>query len=230
MENHYKLPSFYFCGKFTADAPLFQDFPRKIFQKGDTLSTYGAINNTAYYIQQGVLQFSLSHENGGEKTVGLFGPGSIYPIGVERHHHKMDFEMILTAFTNLEVTPVSYQQLRALAGEHRDFALRLLEDDCDFISYLFYTSTSLAFAPCLNRICDVLYLSLPAGHPSQAFTVKMTQELLATLVGASSAQVERALRQMREEKIIRTLRGEIRVLDEKKLLEHCSDSVRSSFS
>lgn len=230
MKPEYKVPSFYFCGRFLPFAALFGEFPRKKFQKGDTLTTYGAINNTAYYIHKGVMRFSLSHENGGEKTIGLFGPGSVYPIGVERHRHKMDFEMILTAFTELEVSVLSYQQLRALAEQHRDLALKLLEDDCDFISYLFYTSTSLAFAPCLTRICDVLYLSLPESHAAQAFTVKLTQELLATLVGASSAQVERALRQLRQEGCIQTLRGEIRVLEEGKLLAHCSDSVGSSFS
>lgn len=228
MEKSYKIPSFYFYGKFKEYAPLFAEFTQKRYAKGEILTIHGAINNTAYYIQQGVMRFSLSHENGNEKTVALFGPGSIYPIGVERHNHKMDFEMILTAFSDLEVRAFSYQQLRQLAEKNNQLVMKLLEDDCDFISYLFYSSTSLAFASCLTRICDVLYLSIPSSPAGEGINVKLTQEFLSTLVGASSAQVERSLRELRKKNIIHTLRGEIQILDKEKLLEHCSDNVRSS--
>ena len=171
--------------------------------------------------------FSLSHEKGVEKTISLFGPGSIFPIGVELHRHKMDFEMIMRAFTDLEVYAVSYQTLRKMASSNPDLAMALLEEDCDFISYLFYNSTSQAFSSCRTRICDTLYVSL-THNPSNKATVEYSQSLLTMIVGASAAQVERVLKQLRDDGVISTSRQKITITDKDALIGYCSDNVQNS--
>ena len=43
-------------------------------RKGSYLTQYGVINNTAYYIKNGIVHLSLGHEQG-KKSLNMFGPG-----------------------------------------------------------------------------------------------------------------------------------------------------------
>ena len=60
-------------------------------------------NNTAYYIKNGIVHLSLGHEQG-KKSLNMFGPGTIFPVGVEIHEFRVEYEMIIQA-------PVSYTHL-----------------------------------------------------------------------------------------------------------------------
>lgn len=224
-----KIPDFYTAGEFGEFESLFKanSFPLRQVKRGQVLTTLGAINNTSYFIKKGIIRFSLLNENGKEKTVSLWGPGEIFPIGVKVHHHKMDYEMVLTAFSKLEIYQFSYLQLRELASQNAPLAMRLLESDCDFISYLFYMSTSLAFSPVLTRICDVLYLYIPEKNRNlkEAELKNLSQEQLAAFVGASKPEVERALRYLRKEELIQTGRNHIFIPDVQNLLAHCSANI-----
>lgn len=224
-----KTPNFYIAHEFDDFKELFkkQNFEHRKIEKGTVLTNKNAINNTAYYIISGVMRFSLIREDGKEQTISLFGPGETFPIGVVKHNHKMDYEMVLTAFSDLEVYQCDYLQLRKLAGDNPELALKLLESDCDFVSYLLYLSTSLAFNSCIMRVCDVLYLSIPTEmrNKQKDASVTINQELLTTFVGASRPEVERALRSLRQEKIIETGRNRIFIPNIKKLRNMCSSNL-----
>jgi cAMP-binding proteins - catabolite gene activator and regulatory subunit of cAMP-dependent protein kinases len=222
------IPSFYFSNKFTIYESIIQthDVHSAAYPKDALLTNYGQINNTAYYIKSGILMLSLAHEKGLEKTVALFGPGSIFPIGLTNHTYKMDFEIILRAFSNLDVYKFSYLTLRKMAEEHHDLAIALLEDDCDFVSYLFHDSVSQAFSPCITRLCEVLYLYLASTDPID-LTIHISQSFLSNIVGASTAQIERALKELRERSILTTGRQKIIILNKNALLSYCSDTIRN---
>lgn len=222
------IPSFYFSNKFLQYENFIQEYSaQKIkFSKNDILTTPGEINNTAYYINSGIMLFSLSHANGGQKSLALLGPGSIFPIGLTDHKYKMDFEIILTAFSNLDVYKFSYITLREMAEDNRNLSLDLLEYNCDFISYLFHNSVSQAFDSCLTRLCDVLYLYLVSTDVENN-TVNLSQSSLANFTGASIAQLERALKELRTLNIIDTSRNKIIILDSDRLLDRCSENVRN---
>lgn len=224
-----KAPNFYIAHEFDDFKKLVekQNLEHRRIEKGTILTNKNSINNTAYYIVSGVMRFSLIREDGKEQTISLFGPGEIFSIGVVKHNHKMDYEMVLTAFSDLEVYQCDYLQLRKLAGDNPDLVLRLLQSDCDFVSYLLYLSTSLAFNSCIMRVCDVLYLSIPTEirNKEESASVEINQELLRTFVGASRPEVERALRSLRQEKIIETGRNHIFISSIKKLRDMCSSNL-----
>lgn len=223
-----RIPSFYFGDRFSeferAFAAAEGAHPCR-FAKGDLLTCPSDINNTAFYVREGIMQFSLQRPDGHEQAVALFGPGQVFPIGVTHHDHRMDFDMVMLAYTDLRAYAMSYEGLRSLAARIPDLAMALLEQDCDMISYLFYASGSLAYSSCLTRICDVLWLT-DAYERQLDHRVTMTQAFLSSLVGGSSAQVERALRQLREAGVVETGRGSVRILDPAALAALCSDSVR----
>ena len=56
--------------------------------------------------------------------------------------------------------------------------------------------------------------------------LELSQSFLSNIVGASRAQIERALKELRDEKILETSRNKITILNLENLLDYCSDNVR----
>lgn len=202
------------------------DVYKKSFKKGEYLTNYGVINNTAYYIKSGIIHLALGHEQG-KKSLSLFGPGTIFPMGVETHEYKMEYEMMIQAFSDVEAYSMSYPTLRKMAEENGKLAGQLLKENCDFIGYMFFDSINQTFEPCLSRICDILYLYITKVEPEEA-KVPFTQTELASIAGASQAQLERSLKILKKEGIIETARGLIKILDLDKLLAHCTLGVHEN--
>ena len=100
------IPSIYLANYLNDFEPLFPRYGVTLrkFSKGDILTQQGVIHNTAYFIKSGILQLSLGHDQG-ENALNLFGPGTVFPVGVEFHTSYMEYEMILQAFPTGRPTP-----------------------------------------------------------------------------------------------------------------------------
>lgn len=110
----------------------------------------------------------------------MFGLGTIFPVGVEMHKFRVEYEMIIQALTDCEVFKISYPTLKKIAVENGAFAGELLKENCDFIGYMFFDSINQTFEPCLARICDILYLYCTKVHPSSN-KIPLSQAELAFL-------------------------------------------------
>lgn len=196
QEAPHIIPSIYLAGYLDAFEGLVGSYPvrRRSFRKGDFLTQHGVINNTAFFIRSGIVQLSLGHDRG-SKALNLFGPGTVFPVGVETHEFIIEYEMIIQAFSDVEAYSMSYPLLKRIAVEHGDFAGELLRENCDFIGYLFFDTLNQTFEPCLARICDILYLT--KVHPTEP-VVPMSQVELARTAGVSQAQMERSLSLLRD--------------------------------
>ncbi|MCS4474567.1 hypothetical protein JQ031_18530 [Clostridium botulinum] len=117
----------------------------------------------------------------------------------------MDYEMIIRAFSDLEVYSMSYQTLKKVAEENGRFTRELLRENCDFVGYMFLDSVNQTFEPCLSRICDILYLYLINVQPNED-KIPLTQSKLTNLASASRSQMERSLKILRKEQAIETVR------------------------
>ncbi len=184
------IPSIYLANYLNDFEELLKkyDVQEKKIEKGNYLTQYGVINNTAYYVKKGIIHLSLGHEQR-RKSLNMFGPGTIFPVGVEIHEFRVEYEMIIQALTDVEVYKFSYPILKKMVQGNGDFAGELLRENCDFIGYMFFDSINQTFEPCLARICDILYLYLTKVHPA-SFRIPMSQTELASLAGASQAQME----------------------------------------
>lgn len=222
------IPSIYLANYLNdfEDIILKYEIKRKVLKKGEYLTQYGVINNTAYYIKKGLIHLSLGHEQG-KKSLNFFGIGTIFPVGVEVHEFRVEYEMILQALADTEVYQIPYPVLKKIAQEHGNFAGELLRENCDFIGYMFFDTINQTFEPCLARICDILYLYLTKVHPSQ-MQIPLTQGELASIAGASQAQMERSIKILRKKGILDTSRKCITILEPKKLLAHCTLGMQSN--
>lgn len=222
------IPSIYLANYLNDFEETIQkyDVQYKRMKKGEYLTKYGVINNTAYYIKKGIIHLSLGHDQG-KKSLNMFGSGTIFPIGVEIHEFRAEYELILQALTDIEVYKMTYPTLKKIAIENGNFAGELLRENCDFIGYMFFDSINQTFEPCLARICDILYLYLTKVYP-ESFKVPISQTELASIAGASVSQLERSVKILKKEGILDTSRKQIIILDKDKLLAHCTLGMRSN--
>ena len=158
----------------------------------------------------------------------FYGPRTIFPLGVVPHENPIDYEIVLEAFTDIEIISFPYPVLRELCVENGELAAQLLEENCDSVGYLYYQQMNHAYSPTMVRACDVLYIYLVSFHPPNG-VISLSQKELADLIGCSTAQLERILSALRGEGVINTGRGKLTVPELSKLAEKCSDSLREAF-
>ena len=136
------------------------------------------------------------------------------------------YEMELRAFTDMEVTSFSYETLRRMCVDDGELAAEILEQNCDFISYLFYQDMNRAYTSTPEHVCDILYLYLLNVEPKDGI-IPFSQSELASLVGISRPQIERILKSLREKQVLSTMRGGVQITDISKLYDACSADIRS---
>ena len=181
---------------------------KRTVDKGTYLTQYGVINNTAHFIKKGIIHLSLGHDKG-KKSLNMFGAGTVFPIGVEIHEFRVEYEMIIQALTDVECYEIPYPTLKKMAMEHGDFAGELLRENCDFIGYMFFDSINQTFEPMSEKI-------------------PLSQTELASIAGASHSQMERAIQILKKEEILQTSRRQIEIINSEKLLEYCTLGMRTS--
>ena len=113
------IPSIYLANYLNdfEDVILNYEVQKTQIRKGSYLTQYGVINNTAYYIKNGIVHLSLGHEQG-KKSLNMFGPGTIFPVGVEIHEFRVEYEMIIQALTDCEVYKMSYPTVAVRTCQH----------------------------------------------------------------------------------------------------------------
>jgi len=198
---------------------------RRKIRRGELLTVPGTINNTTHFIHQGMMHLSLTHSSGNVKSLVFYGPNTIFPLGVVPHETPIGYEMELRAFTDMEVTSFSYQTLRQMCVDDGELAAEILEQNCDFISYLFYQDMNRAYTSTPEHVCDILYLFLLNVQPKDNI-IPLSQSELASLVGISRSQIERILKALREKQVIITLRGSIQIISIERLHQACSADIR----
>lgn len=196
---------------------------KRVIKKGELLTEYGVINNTAHFVEKGIMQLDLLNNDGEVKSVALFGKGSIFPLGVEPHENYQDYEMVLTAFTDMVVYSFPYTLLREMCRNDGELSAEILGENCEFVGLLFYSIMNDNFNSILRKIADMLFLQY--YFISKSNSLLITQKELTKWCGGSRAQVERCIKQLKEEKIIAVEYGKIKILDKEKLLECCSDYI-----
>ena len=231
MENKapFRRPSMFFSNYLKLDEfqPLAEQFGIrcKNYPKGSILTTPGQINNTTYYIRSGILHLAVTHSSGKCKGIALLGQDTVFPMGVVPHENPIDYELVLTAVTDIQAYAFSYPVLRKMCVASGEFAAQLLEQNCDFVGNIFYQEMNQAYSTTYTRVCDVLHLYAEVvSRSSQEFT--LTQAELAELAGTSVPQLERALKSLRDAGIIETARKRFIIKDPKLLLAQCSDDLQ----
>jgi len=193
----------------------------KCYKKNDFLSTQSETLNQGYYIKKGILKLSIGSECGKEKILALFGPGSIFPLGLNEHHYELEYAITEQALVDIEVYEIQFTELRKMCLENHELALRMLEHYCDFTSFLFYEISSLSSDSSFVKTCNILYALSEKGVFQNNF-IELKQDEIADFGGISKVQVARAYKTLKNSGIIETKRNGLIINDRKELLKLCS--------
>lgn len=219
------MPKYFFSKDFCEFEDIFIKYGIKCeFEKDEIISAQGDTLKNSFYIKKGIMQVSVGHEIGKEKTISFMGKGSLFPIGISEHRYKMEYSIVEKAFTYVEAYKLEYEKLRKIVIDNSSLAVSIIEHNCDFTSFLFYEISSLSYDNIRCKVSNILY-TLICNGPFENNIIELKQEDIASIIGASRIQVARVLQFLRINNVISTRRNFIEILDIDKLSGMCSTDI-----
>lgn len=218
------MPKYFFSQTFTNFENVFLKYSTGVcnFAAKQIISAQSDTLTNGFYIKKGIMQVSLGHEIGKEKTIVFMGEGSVFPIGVNEHRYKVEYSIIEKAFTDLLAYRLPYPNLRQLALDHPEIGMVMLEHYCDLTSFLFYEIGNQSYTNTHNKICNCLYMFMKYG-PYKDKVLPLNQDELANMAGISRIQAARTLQNLRKNGIVSTQRNKIKILNDEALERLCRD-------
>jgi CRP/FNR family cyclic AMP-dependent transcriptional regulator len=189
--------------------------PRR-FAAGEALYRYGDIANGIFGLVDGGLDISIPRADGLDVTVHRADPGFwIGDLALFVGQTRL-VSVVAAVDTNvvhlpqaglrrlLEAAPEYYPDFYALTYENVSVLLRLL--------------ANLAISPSETRVAVRL---LMYDDSQQKTGLKISQNKLAELIGLSVPTLQRVLKRLQEDKLIKVGYGRIDILDRQRLLSLC---------
>ncbi|MGC2646787.1 MAG: Crp/Fnr family transcriptional regulator [Candidatus Sulfotelmatobacter sp.] len=168
------------------------------FEKKSPILAQGEPTDGLYFIQNGKVQLSVVSENGKEATLGILGSGDFFGEGgLAGQDHQMSSAVAMTDCVLLHVEKSA--MLRALAAEPKLSALflkyllkRNIRYQDDLVDQLFNSSE--------KRLARVLLLMAEFGKEgvSEMTVPRLSQEILAEMVGTTRSRVSFFMNQFRK--------------------------------
>ena len=197
------------------------------FEPGAILWGPGEYVERVHYIERGIIKTSLLGDDGTGKTVFFHGPGTVFP-GCHESRFTIELSLITEAVTAVDALEFPVERIRELAGSDAAFGRTMLESYARYINLLIFESAHQSRNRALVKLSNLLYLlARDAATPGRPLgSIALSQEELAGILALNRVSVARLLARLREEGAIRTGRGAIDIIDEARLLAHCSPEVR----
>lgn len=187
-------------------------------RRGEWVFVHGDPADSIYLLQKGRMKITALSEDGHEVVHEIIGPGEIFGdtstiLGIPRttsaqtlessllcEIHRKDFESLLAAYPQL-----SMQLLKSLGLRLKRAEEQLLNVICHDVS---------------TRVREAL-LNLMASEsgiqPDRSVRIKITQQDLANLIGASRQQTWQALKELEDSSVVRRMYRSILVTAPHKL-------------
>jgi len=187
-------------------------------RRGEWVFVHGDPADSIYLLQKGRMKITALSEDGHEVVHDILGPGEIFGetstiLGIPRttsaqtletsllcEIHRKDFESLLRAYPEL-----SLQLLKSLGMRLKKAEAQLLNVICNDLS----TRVREALIELIATESDTL--------PERPVKIKITQQDLANLVGASRQKTWEALKGLEASSVLRLMYGSIVVTDPYKL-------------
>ena len=223
MEQNLEMRKYFFEQDFSQFQSYVEQFHiiKKHYPAGTVISAQAETLNHGYFITNGIMKLSIGTVEEKEKTLCLFGKGSIFPPGVDEHHYRLEYAITETALTEMDAYEFPFTELRQMLLRNSDMALRMVEHYCDLTNFLFYEIASVAANDTMNKMANILY-ELISKQVCPNATIPMSQAEVAALVGVSKVQVARAYAVLKEQGILKTGRNSITITDLPALKKLCS--------
>lgn len=187
-------------------------------RRGEWIFVYGDPADSIYLLQKGRMKITALSEDGHEVVHEIIGPGEIFGdtsaiLQIPRTNSAQALEPSL-------LCEIRQKDLESLLRAYPELSLRLLKS--------VGLRLKKAEAQLLNVICNDVSTRVrealidlitfdSAGQPDQPVKIKITQQDLANLIGASRQKTWAALKELEDSGVLRLLYGSILVIAPGKL-------------
>ena len=177
--------------------------------RGEHIFEIGDAADAIYIVATGQLKDAIYSDDGAEITHSLWEPGGFLgEVGFFARHRRRVMSLIALEPTTLLV--LGRDALTPFLDRHPPVALRLLEHVASTSQWQTGMFLTLARRPLADRVLlRLLDLAESSGSadPNLATTPRLSQATLASMVGASRENVNRAVAALTADGVLRTDRG-----------------------
>jgi len=202
------MPSPLFHGLTPEEETLARSyFLRQAYPKGKAVFHQGDLGQALYLVERGQVRLFRTHLGGQEKTLGYVGPGEVFGEmslldGCERSASAVAEEESQLLALHREAYFALIRRLPLVAHNlARLLAHRLREADLEL--------DLMAFEEAKSRVAYALLKLLRQGKGPR---IRVRQQELAALAGASRETVTRVLQELKAQGAVRLAPGEVEVL------------------
>ncbi len=189
---------------------------RKTFAKGEFICRPGEPLTKCYYIAGGMAEMSVVHPDGDKRIFGYWGRGGIYPLIVSEQRFNLEYAITLRAITPVDALAFDIDAMRDIVLSHPDVGAVCVEHYGRFVNTLLFGSLACSFDSVMERLASFLRSCL-IYLPNTDNSISLSQEDIASVIGATRVSVSRELSELRRLGIVKTSRNRIVVTNVKRL-------------
>ena len=191
-----------------------------IYKAGQVLFHEDAMPAGIYCINAGKVKLHKMGSDGKEQIIRLVKPGDI--IGYRALMSDTAYSASATALEDATVCHIPRDVFFNILSDNNSVSGGLMKLLCENLEESEKKLTEMAYKPVRERLAEALLLLLKTygdETDEEPFTIALSREDLASLVGTAKETVIRLLSQFKEEKIVRTQGRKITILDKQRLTQ-----------
>lgn len=223
------IPRYYFAQDYAELHDYFLTIPhrRRMIHKGEFLWKPGKFIEHVYYIESGISQTLVEHEDGYQKILFFHSSGTVFP-GCHESLFKIEKSIITKALSDMEVLEFTRTQFHQMIQENMRLNAIVLESYAMYINLLIYETAHQEYNNSFIKLCNLLYLFSQNSPEGRTLRISLSQEDIANILTINRVNAAKNLSRLRNEGIIRSHRKWIEIIDIAALEAYCSMETRLS--
>ncbi len=138
------------------------------------------------------------------------------PVPTTTKQHNLEYAITLRAITPVDALAFDIDEMRDIVLAHPEIGAAGVEHYGKFVNTLLFGSLACSFDSVMERLASFLRSCL-IYLPNTDNSISLSQEDIASVIGATRVSVSRELSELRRLGIVKTSRSRIVVTDVKKL-------------
>ncbi len=189
------------------------------FKKKQFIYMEGNYPNGIYYVNKGKVKIYKIHDHGKELIIALLKEGDFF--GYTTLLEGKVYLETAQALEDAEIVFLPKEDFFSLIYNNREVAKKFLHILTQSVTEQQEKLIELAYSSVRKRVAEALLLLQKRyqDEGQQAFSIAISREDLANIVGTATESLIRTLSDFKEEKLVDISEGKIKLLNEKKLKE-----------
>lgn len=193
-----------------------QDRSTSTFKKKQAIYSEGGKPYRMYYVESGKVKTYKTNEDGKEFVIGLYSAGDFF--GYMPFLEGSNYKDTAEALEETELAIIPKEDFEQLLNNNKEVMYQFIKLLANNVTDMEQQLLNLAYNSLRKKVADALIAIYKKYSDGSAdFRIDMSRENLANIAGTAKESVIRTLSDFKDEKLIDINKGDIIILDEKKL-------------